>query len=133
LVLLALIHSVSIAGTYDFVPLRGDGVPVQLLAPAQVMQQLKMQIGDAPSYPFKKFSDAHVRAALAANVDWRDQGVVTPATDQGPHGTCGTFARVAVAAVSQFARYSGSSQRNFSVEQMIDCVGWDGPQWGGDL
>jgi hypothetical protein len=119
---------VAIAETYDFT-LRGDGVPVQLLAPAQVMQQLKMQIGDAPSYPFKKFSDAHVRTALAAHVDWRDQGIVTPAKDQGPHGTCGTFARVAVAG-SQFARYSGSSQRNFSVEQMIDCVGWDGPQGG---
>jgi hypothetical protein len=92
-----------------------------------VKKELLGMIGDSPSYPFKKFSDAYVKTALAATVDWRDTGIVTPVKDQGPHGTCGTFARVAVAE-SQFARYSGSSQQNFSVEQMTDCVGWDKDQ-----
>jgi cathepsin L len=107
--------------------LRTDGVPVRLLAPGQLQRELELQIGDGPRYPFKKFSDAYVKKALAATVDWRDQGIVTPAKDQGPHGYCGTFARVAVAE-AQFARYSGATKRNFSVEQMIDCVGWDRDQ-----
>ena len=49
------------------------------------------------TYPFKKFSAAYVAHALSSSIDWRDKGAVTPAKNQGPHGYCGTFCRVASA------------------------------------
>ena len=71
----------------------------------------------AGSYPFKDFSKAYVDRALAEPVDWRAKGLVTPAKDQGGHGYCGTFGRVA-AAEGQFARRSVQMQRSGCL------VGW---------
>ena len=56
--------------------LRTDGVPV-LLAP---------QSAASIDYPFKPFPKSFVDKALAASVDWQQQGAVTPAKDQGAHG-----------------------------------------------
>ena len=46
-----------------------------------------------------------------------------------PHSTgyCGTFGRVA-AAEGQFALRSGHGLRNFSEEELVDCIGWDKDQ-----
>ena len=66
----------------------------------------------------------------AESVDWVARGAVTSVKDQGPHGYCGTFGRVA-SAEGQYGARSGFGARNLSVEQLIDCVGWDLDQTAG--
>ena len=115
-------------GRVDFT-LHPLGTPIRLYGPGELARELALQNGGAPDYPFSKFSPAFVEEALAATVDWRDFGgkrAVTPAKDQGPHGYCGTFGRVA-AAEGQFALHAAGKPAltNFSEEQMVDCVGWD--------
>ena len=51
---------------------------------------------------FKAFSEGYVQKALAESVNWTARGAVTPVKNQGPHGYCGTFGRVA-SAEGQFA------------------------------
>ena len=58
----------------------------------------------------------------------KDKGAVTPAKDQGAHGYCGTFGRVG-AAEGQYAIHSGHRLRNFSEEELVDCIGWDKDQF----
>lgn len=108
--------------------LRVDAVPVVLLPPGALEAEFSRQLGGAPSYPFKQFSDAYVQKALSETVDWRERGAVTPAKDQGGHGYCGTFGRVG-AVEGQFALRSGRGLRNFSEEELVDCIGWDSDQF----
>lgn len=76
-------------------------------------------------FPFSAFpADVQARALDGRIVDWRGTAAVTSVKDQGPHGYCGTFGRVA-SAEGQFGLRSGYGARNLSVEQLIDCVGWD--------
>ena len=101
------------------------GTPIRLLDAHELQAELDAQrLANPPQFPWQSFSAGYVSLALAATVDWRQKGGVTPAKDQGPHGFCGTFARVA-AAEGQFALHSGEPQANFSVQQLVDCVGWD--------
>lgn len=92
-----------------------------------VEQELLLQL-QQQSLPFKNFSAAAVERALRQPVDWRLRGAVTPAKDQGSHGYCGTFGRVA-AAEGQYALRAGRGLRSFSEEQLVDCVGWDRDQF----
>jgi len=112
--------------------LRSDNVPVFLMPPGALEAEFRKQNGGDqnghPTFPFQKFSAAYVKKALATEVDWRQKGAVTPAKDQGAHGYCGTFGRVA-AAEGQYALRSGKSLRNFSEEELVDCVGWDRDQF----
>lgn len=105
--------------------LRTDGIPVRPLPPGTLEAEFARQGG--PDYPFRNFSDAYVQKALSTGVDWRRRGWVTPAKDQGAHGFCGTFGRVA-SAEGQYARFF-HTLRNFSEEELIDCVGWDRDQF----
>ena len=107
-------------------PLRRDGVSVRQAAPGALEAEFALNARDA--YPFKPFSDAYVKTALAAGADWVAKGAVTPAKDQGAHGYCGTFGRVA-AAEGQYALRAGHGLRNFSEEELIDCIGWDKDQF----
>jgi len=110
---------------------RDDGVPVQTFEKDEIVGWIQGTARDPPQYPFKKFPDAYVATALKSHVDWRkDQGgkAVTTAKDQGPHGYCGTFARVA-AAEGQYGLHSGMPKKNFSVEQLVDCIGWANDQF----
>jgi hypothetical protein len=108
--------------------LRRDGVPVQLAPLGALEAEFARQAG-GDSYPFKPFSSKFVERALATGVDWVAKGAVTPAKDQGAHGYCGTFGRVA-AAEGQFALSdSMHGLRNFSEEMLVDCVGWDKDQF----
>ena len=62
-----------------------------------------------------------VARALAVAFDLRGSPAVTSVKDQGPHGYCGAFGRVA-SAEGQYGARSGFGARNLSVEQLIDCV-----------
>lgn len=77
------------------------------------------------TYPFQAFPSSYVENALVEGADWTTdpRGVVTSVKNQGPHGYCGTFARVNTAE-GQYAIHSGQPARNFSIEQLVDCVGW---------
>jgi len=99
--------------------LRHDGVPVALNYDFATYKRDTLG-----SYPFQPFSSATVKAALADDVDWVARGAVTPAKDQGAHGYCGTFGRVA-AAEGQYALRSHRALANFSEEMLVDCIGWD--------
>lgn len=108
--------------------LRPDGKPVALLGPGEYEEQLARLAESNPPFPFRPFSEAYVKKALATPTDWRDFHAVTPAKDQGPHPFCGTFARVA-AFEGQYALKSAERRLvSFSVEQLVDCIGWDRDQ-----
>jgi len=115
--------SPAVDGAIIRTDLRPDGVPVVLLPPGLLDEELKT------SYPFQKFPGEFVKEALNSSVDWRTKGAVTPAKDQGAHGYCGTFGRVA-AAEGQYALRSNRGLRNFSEEELVDCIGWDKDQFG---
>lgn len=74
-----------------------------------------------PEIPFKPFSPAYVKRALATPTNWTAAGAVTEAKDQGAHGYCGTFGRVA-ACEGQWALHGGALT-SFSEEMLIDCIG----------
>ena len=76
------------------------------------------------SYPWKSFSRLDVDTAKSKKTNWTARGAVTPAKDQGNHGYCGTFGRVA-AAEGQYALRSGQSLASFSEQELVSCVGWD--------
>eukprot|EP01062_Namystynia_karyoxenos_P016514 TRINITY_DN1602_c1_g1_i3.p1 TRINITY_DN1602_c1_g1~~TRINITY_DN1602_c1_g1_i3.p1 ORF type:complete len:359 (+),score=138.07 TRINITY_DN1602_c1_g1_i3:83-1078(+) len=81
------------------------------------------------TYPYTDLPDAYVQKALASGgIDWRqkDNCVTTP-KNQGSHGYCGTFMRVAVAE-SQYALQPGNTPKNLSTEQLVDCAGWASDQ-----
>eukprot|EP01063_Lacrimia_lanifica_P004152 TRINITY_DN1231_c0_g1_i2.p1 TRINITY_DN1231_c0_g1~~TRINITY_DN1231_c0_g1_i2.p1 ORF type:complete len:307 (+),score=102.40 TRINITY_DN1231_c0_g1_i2:62-982(+) len=111
----------SLRVKYD---LRPDGVGVHQLSEEAVMGPLALKATDPP---FKNFTDDYVQAALAAGKDWRTGGLVTPAKNQGGHPYCGTFARVG-AWEGQYARLGGRGLRNFSEEELVECVGWSNDQ-----
>ena len=108
--------------------LRRDGVSVQLAAPGALKAEFAQQMGGKPSYPFKNFSAPFVKHALREGINWVTRGLVTPAKDQGAHGYCGTFGRVG-AAEGQYARFATHGLRNFSEEELVDCIGWDRDQF----
>jgi hypothetical protein len=120
MLLLAVLVLVSAAAA----PLRRDGVAV--VKDATLRSQFARLA--AVSYPFKPFSDAAVARAKADPVDWTTRGAVTPAKDQGNHGYCGTFGRVA-AAEGQFALRTQHPLANFSEQELISCIGWDREQF----
>jgi len=91
------------------------------LAPGEYARELAAQ--GLPEIPFKPFSPAFVKKALATPTNWTARGAVSPVKDQGGHGYCGTFGRVA-ACEGQFAIKTGELV-SFSEEMLIDCIGWD--------
>eukprot|EP00040_Diaphanoeca_grandis_P020058 m.106443 g.106443 ORF g.106443 m.106443 type:complete len:325 (+) comp27722_c0_seq1:27-1001(+) len=128
-----VVSSASLTNVQQLIPqhrpdLRNDGVPVVLMPPGMLEAEFKQQMGAGHNYPFKPFSAEYVKTSLAEQVDWRTKGLVTPAKDQGAHGYCGTFGRVA-AAEGQYARLGMHGLRNFSEEELVDCIGWDKDQF----
>lgn len=121
-----LLAGVASSGPYLVrTDLRTDGVPTILNYNLSRYQAL---LKDGDTYPFKPFSAAYVKKALADPVDWVAKGAVTPAKDQGPHGYCGTFGRT-VAAEGGYALRSGHGLKSFSEEELVDCIGWDEDQF----
>ena len=104
--------------------MRTDGVDVSVPAPGVV----KAEFEALRQYPFKPFSAAAVKKALASPTNWTAHGAVTPAKDQGAHGYCGTFGRVA-AAEGQYALRAGKGLESFSEQELVSCVGWDRDQF----
>jgi len=93
-----------------------------------ITREFELEAGVAP-YPFKSFPAEFVQKVLKEGVDWSldPRGIVTAVKNQGPHGYCGTFGRVQNAE-GQYALHSGHPPRNLTIEQLIDCVGWDRDQ-----
>jgi len=58
--------------------------------------EFDMELKEA-RFPFQKFPASYLKKALAEGVDWTldKRGVVTSPKNQGHHGYCGTFSRVA--------------------------------------
>eukprot|EP01063_Lacrimia_lanifica_P015246 TRINITY_DN2205_c0_g2_i3.p1 TRINITY_DN2205_c0_g2~~TRINITY_DN2205_c0_g2_i3.p1 ORF type:complete len:305 (+),score=96.95 TRINITY_DN2205_c0_g2_i3:59-973(+) len=124
---LALLPAAALGVEQEYADgLRPDGERVRLLSAGEAAALFPSGGGD--QVPFKPFPDAYVAHALVTGVDWAASGHVTPAKDQGRHGYCGTFSRVAVSE-SQYALRSGRGLRNFSEEMLVDCPGWTGPQF----
>ena len=101
--------------------LRRDGVAVAFPPPGQLEREHQRLLRDG--YPWRDFSAAYVKSALADPKNWTALGLVTPVKDQGPHGYCGTFGRVG-AAEGQFAMRKGGPLTSFSEEELVDCIGW---------
>merc|ERR1711879_108261 len=103
--------------------------PKMYLEEDDLRAELLLQSSQIAPYPFSRFPDSYVKSALDEGKDWRKdpRGPVTSVKDQGPHGYCGTFGRIE-SAEGQYALRSGMPARNFSVEQMVDCVGWANDQ-----
>lgn len=119
--LLLAVTAISAANAEPTNQLRTDGIPVVKVP------HLRSAFAAAAErdFPFKRFSAAAVAAAKSAPLNWTAKGAVTPVKDQGPHGYCGTFGRVA-AAEGQFALRSGAGRAvQFSEEALVDCIGWD--------
>merc|ERR1712166_235742 len=124
--ILLCVASVSAAQNLLRTDLRTDQVPVQLLPQGALAAEFALQ--SRSSTHSAPIAESFVQKALAAGIDWREKGAVTPAKDQGALGYCGTFGRTA-AAEGQFAIHSGQGLRNFSEEELVDCIGWDKDQF----
>ena len=66
-------------------------------------------------WPFNK------KTVLPDEVDWRDEGVVTPVKHQGSCGSCWAFTDAGVLE-SNFAIASGKKGLEISEQQILDCV-----------
>jgi len=100
------------------------GAKYKRLAPGELQRELALQ--SAPVIPFKNFSAAYVKHALATPINWTALGAVTPVKDQGVHGYCGTFGRVG-SCEGQLALKKGMLV-SLAEEELIDCIGWDQDQ-----
>jgi len=117
----ALSLALAAASSSSSTTLRRDGVAVAFPPPGQLEREHQRLLRDG--YPWKDFSAAYVKRALADPKNWTALGLVTPVKDQGPHGYCGTFGRVG-AAEGQFAMRKGGPLTSFSEEELVDCIGW---------
>jgi len=121
-----VVCAVPIAGTQMNWNLRTDHIPVQLLPQGALQAEFDLQAKH--SVLSTTLEPMAMEEALATGVDWKGKGAVTPAKDQGALGYCGTFGRVA-AAEGQYALHGGHGLRNFSEEELVDCIGWDKDQF----
>ena len=92
------------------------------MAPGAMRKEFESIFKDG--FPWKNFDVNFVSLAKKTPTNWVSQGAVTPAKDQGNHGYCGTFGRVA-AAEGQYALRSKMPLQNFSEQELVSCVGWD--------
>lgn len=111
------------------------------LSAKQFLQSQQTFDVDQQAYPGKQphkwvdFPPDMVSEALSRGRDWRAEGKTTRAKSQGQQPYCGTFSRVG-AAESAFVIGGGYKNANkqqnpltdFSVEEVVDCDGWNKSQ-----
>lgn len=109
--------------TYDFNFTR--------LPPGELQRQFRLQGStvNGINIQWHDFPEWYVQKALKEGKDWtKDKHQpVQSVKNQAQHGFCGTFARVG-ALEGQWALRSGKPAKSFSVQQLVECVGWDRDQ-----
>jgi len=77
-----------------------------------------------------KRTEIQLDGAVAATVDWRTKGVITPVKDQGQCGSCWAFS--ATEAIESYAALSGKALVALSPQQINSCDKVDGGCNGGN-
>lgn len=77
--------------------------------------------------PKQKFSTKNMHVAdgsVAASIDWRTQGAVTPVKDQGQCGSCWAFSTTGSVESATFL--ATGKLESLSEQQLVDCAGSEG-------
>ena len=89
--------------------------------------KFKYGLGDIPLDPatyqrhLKTRSDTELLEALPTSYDARDEGLVTPAKDQGSCGSCWAFASVGAMESHMLKQYGVGPTDDFSEQQQVSC------------
>jgi len=109
----------------DYAPYyEGDMDPVD----EDFVAEIKSRVSDVVSTESRRL-DADLELSLKANINWVDEGVVTPVKGQGRCGSCWDFSAVGVVE-SAHAMVSGDL-KNLSEQEILDCDFYDGGCRGG--
>lgn len=109
----------------DYAPYyEGDMDPVD----EDFVAEIKSRVSDVVSTESRRL-DADLELSLKANINWVDEGVVTPVKGQGRCGSCWDFSAVGVVE-SAHAILTGDLE-NLSEQEILDCDFLDGGCGGG--